>query len=1018
MSKPRQHVLWGLLLPVLVVAFLFPGTGRGQTITPSKNWRHRVTFEDDPFYSFGNLRWIKFVILLEPYDATLVYHLHSKRYASHYNGAVAVIDPFFDMSPQTFDAVSLYREGQQVILGSVIVPPQSRVTGEPEFPEFGIQFVRQDPFSREEVRDLFNLVRASVHSESGVQPFYFPSFEQQATAEQDLDWFASQGIELGSTARWAKGNTCYAQGWALGRVTFATGAEIERAYYTNELSPFDILLTDSIPAKLPHVAGILSLTPSTPNSHSAILTQAYNIPFVHLIQTEDRERALALAGRRILYSAYNDAYGDCDVRLIDTESTFRDELVADLLSLKDTQSLAFAPKTALGVYGLPTLGLDPADTCYVGGKAAHTGILREALPDHSPISVALTFDVWDAFLDQIPTGSMGRTLRQEIAHRLASHQRYPPADLQSLSTDLASIRSLFVDTHTTKFSDELRAALLTLLADPALGFNPQAELRFCSSTNVEDSDHFVGAGLYGSFSGCLADSFTPHEEGASAGEPNRAHSRSLFDALRQTFASLYNDDAFLDRLRHQVPESDVGMALLIHHAFPDEIELANGVATLEQKADGSRMIKLVTQLGAVSVTTPDDESIPEEVTIEVNARGIGRPKVIRFSSLQPVGREVMSFRKDYEELRDHLLRVSDVFGTVTGRKTYTLALEYKKVAPGGEIMPEGGLVIKRVCPVPRPDEADYQTPFLVNHATEYEVFTGEVALMEAVDVFAQHRLKSRWTLETHNRALVGVSSYSTLYDRVTIEYLDGDRVVTVSEEMAQLPEAARTVSSNKTTDSWVLPGSTPARRYRLSTTELPTSVAATENPILTLPDLGSPAFNLNLKCLTLDVQYEGMVTALQRSFGSISPLAQTSRNRVYLWPRDSAPKRDDIKQSRSTLPINGIRIRTSFYYPAPPGGLGSWVGDVGATAPLKRWGETVIDGLTQVPIVLKGYYSQTLHPEHHNFVEHFLFEPRLEPGIAPETLKELEALDVRLVYLFFDHRNDRSDIVTYGFETR
>jgi hypothetical protein len=36
-------------------------------------------------------------------------------------------------------------------------------------------------------------------------------------------------------------------------------------------------------------------------------------------------------------------------------------------------------------------------------------------------------------------------------------------------------------------------------------------------------------------------------------------------------------------------------------------------------------------------------------------------------------------------------------------------------------------------------------------------------------------------------------------------------------------------------------------------------------------------------------------------------------------------------------------------------------------------------------------------PEHHNFAEHFLFEPRLEESISPTILAELEAADVLMI---------------------
>ena len=48
------------------------------------------------------------------------------------------------------------------------------------------------------------------------------------------------------------------------------------------LTPDDILvLTDTAPAELPFVAGILTLQPSTPNAHSAILARSYGVPFAY-----------------------------------------------------------------------------------------------------------------------------------------------------------------------------------------------------------------------------------------------------------------------------------------------------------------------------------------------------------------------------------------------------------------------------------------------------------------------------------------------------------------------------------------------------------------------------------------------------------------------------------------------------------------------------------------------------------------------------------------------------------------
>ena len=162
--------------------------------------------------------------------------------------------------------------------------------------------------------------------------------------------------------------------------------------------------------------------------------------------------------------------------------------------------------------------------------------------------------------------------------------------MHQLSLDLAAIRSLFMTPAVTAFSAELREAVIDVLTDPIYGFNPEAKLRFRSSTNVEDSEDFIGAGLYSSYSGCLADDLSDVTGDLCHCDPNADGSRSVFTAIRRVFASFYSDNAFLERLRHNVDETAVGMAVLVHHSFPDEIELANGVATVEVRGEAANTV--------------------------------------------------------------------------------------------------------------------------------------------------------------------------------------------------------------------------------------------------------------------------------------------------------------------------------------------------------------------------------------------------------------------------------------------
>jgi hypothetical protein len=386
-----------------------------------------------------------------------------------------------------------------------------------------------------------------------------------------------------------------------------------------------------------------------------------------------------------------------------------------------------------------------------------------------------------------------------------------------------------------------------------------------------------------------------------------------------------------------------------------------------------------------------------------------------------LGETVMDWTDDYKKLAEMLMKISDRFRQVTGKTEYVLDLEYKKMSPGGAVVPDGGLVIKQVREIPTPDQAQTVTPLLINDPLEFEVYPGEFYIMEQADVFANHHLKSRWTLETRNMPLDANSLNEGLYTRLKIEYLDDDRIVTLASPLALLPSYAHAFHQQAVFDSWRLEGFANARSYTLRTPEVPTAVSIAENPILTLTDFGSYAANTPIRCLGVSVEYEHPILSINQNTHAESYRELTQSSDVSLWPVQ-APSEDDVYEERS-LSYKGVSVTTSFYFAPVPAGYESWLAITGATAPLKRWGQTTISGLTTEPIVLQGYYSQTYRPEHHNETEHFLFEPRLEPTLPDVLREQLRALDIRFIHVIVDHiwnenNPDQSRILTYGFDTR
>ena len=223
------------------------------------------------------MRWLKFTILLEPYDPNVVYFQNSRSYVYHYTFASEWLDPFQGMTTDQFNSVTLFEEGQQAILGTVIFPPLESAIGT-QINEYGIQFVRQDAYPRETIRDLFYLVQSKIEAPDEVQAFYFPTYEQQEATEIHSDWFASEGIPHGLHGALGGGQCLLFRRLGVGRLQFVPADQIDARYQNGQLEPNDILLTNGIPAELPYLAGIISLAPSTPNSHVALLAEPTAAP--------------------------------------------------------------------------------------------------------------------------------------------------------------------------------------------------------------------------------------------------------------------------------------------------------------------------------------------------------------------------------------------------------------------------------------------------------------------------------------------------------------------------------------------------------------------------------------------------------------------------------------------------------------------------------------------------------------------------------------------------------------------
>ena len=939
------------------------------------DWRNQVYFPDDEFrneavgFGLPETRWIKFAILTN--EPTRVYYQNSWKYQFHYNFASARLPGLKGLTPTQFDELSLHTNSQRVVLGAVLFSPR------PEEREVGIQFVGHDPYPPEQIARWFEIVRTTIQPLDELNVLYLPTFEQAGVAATNSAFFAARGIEIGSLTDWDTGANAYSTGWALGKLVFVPGAQIQQAYATGALKPDDILLTDAVPAEIPYVAGILTLSPSTPNSHVAILARSYSVPFVYLAEPELRAQAQEYVGRHVAITAFP-GYPQVSISLMDVsniDATLRQEVIES----KYPEPLNITPKARFGAYTAPTENLVPSDIKFFGGKAANFGFLRRQLPTNSPQAIAISFDLWDDFMSQ--TNASGISLRDRIAARLNKYS-YPP-NVAALTDELETIRDWIEDT--TSFTTAQQQAIVAAL----LGrFDPQTKIRFRSSTNVEDAENFTGAGLYDSYSGCLADDQDSDGSGPSLCDPSETNERGVFRAIRKVYASFYNDNAVLERLRHRVDETKIGMGILVHYSAPDPTEMANGVATITYRRNAGIVTyegKMVTQKGAVSVTNPDGSALPEVVAV---SRFGDTPHfdVQQWSTLVPFGAHVLAWDSEYNSFANLFSRAAIAFQSYYTNKTrYTLDFEYKKLQPGI-------LHVKQVRELPSADPNATTVAYLFNEPTEFHVFQGEYGT-----VFANHRLKTKLQLSTRDLKLTTNEIAQPILAHSTVEYVHDGALRTLAGaphtySNASYKVGTRDPSGTPLISSWFL-NTSNAQDVALSV-RLRTTATANESPLLTLSDAH----------IEYSSTYERPVPVID--FG---PETNLVTQESVLLTKATTTNEHSIEVTRTVSADRGTTMITTFYWPKPPAGP-----TAGYTAPLIAWKETRIEGLTAQPIILRGYYSQTYRPGHHNFVESFLFEPALEPGLPPAILDELRSKNIQQIYVVWGGNESQSFIMVSG----
>ncbi len=966
-------------------------------VAPSSNWRADLTVPVpggafDPFvamqqgeYGYLAPRWVKATIVLS--DPEKVYFQHGQKLPFHNDFVRAHLPGWSAATDAEIGQAALHEAGQKLAFAVVLLPP------EPSIREFGVQLIRDDAIHPEMVRRLFETVVAHVHGKTDetLQAFYMPTYAQAATAQQFASWLAGKGVQLGDPGRWG-GATCYADGWAIGRLVRATAETLPAKVAAGEIEATDILLLDAVPAEVPMVAGLLTDSPTTPNSHAALLAQNLGTPFAPLHTDAERAAAAALVGKTVVLRARSGSVwdGGCAVLLRDAVSLAEHE--SALLALKQPAKLTLPAIQSAGALLLDVETVGKNDAGKVGGKAAGYGVLRDALPNDVRRAAALTFDVWNAFLDA-PAASGKGTLREAIATTLAGLSW--PVPPQTLAERAAQCRALVEQTPwPAALAKDVVAALgkadFTAPDQGAAGaFQPTMKLRFRSSTNVEDSATFSGAGLYDSFSGCLADDQDADDAGPSACEPGKAEERGALRAIRRVYASFYNDAALGERLRHQVDESKVGMAVLVHRSFPDASELANGVATL-RPGDWSHQAQVVTQLGATSVTNAEPGAEPEVADLYITKQGEVSPTLNAHSSMVPLGATVMSWPDDYLALGAQLFAVQGLWQAKTGEG---LDFEFKRVdAPGAA--PK--LVLKQVRPLPSATSVP-TTPYLLGDTVALCTYEGEYD-----DVWSIARGKVRLDV-TMRAGPVDTMHTIGVVAGLALRHRGPDQTIVTTKgsvDAIGASDLAGWKASSEPLQGWSPPHRQASHRFEA---DGPAGAGTSWTLRVRLPD-AIDSQQVLVAGHELDWELVLDHPKPQPYLDWDGKVATRAQDVVRLWPCPGPELPVGGQEiAREVQGPGGFVMQTTFRWPAAPKGP-----TAGYTAPNIGWVQTQISGLTATPLLLTSPFAQHQRPGHHNFDGMYLFEPALDradtadgrvPTVTEVQAAELKSAGIQGIYI-------------------
>jgi pyruvate, water dikinase len=481
-------------------------------------------------------------ILIDLLDKDTLYFQNSNLYLIHFDFAKAHLNGPGDRAITTipdFNSQYFLPEAQRrFLLGAVTYYEGPKV--------WAVEIAPYDTSTPAMITKLYNAVKQAA--------FYGPALTFHPTSEA----VEAQAKKLSPDIKIKTTDDLFAAidyqplniGEAVGTLKFVKAVDLRDVY----VNVRDVVLLDEVPNDIGPTAALITQQFQTPLSHINVLSRNRKTPNMGLRNAAMHPLLVPLKDKQVRIT----------VGLFDWKVT----------EVSQTESDAWWEAHKPARVTLPSLNLDAKDLRDIAAVTVHTDTppyvkladIKEATrafgakaANYSVFSTDPEVPNKKAFA--IPVVYYHQFMEENGFFARVKAFRDDPEFVASQGVRGIKLAELRADILKAPFNAEFQALLKAKLdAD-----FPGKSMRFRSSTNAEDLDGFPCAGCYDSHTG------DPNDRDYMGNQL-----AACLDAIRKTWATVWNVRTYDEREIHSMDHTSVAMALLVHTNFPDEE--ANGVA--------------------------------------------------------------------------------------------------------------------------------------------------------------------------------------------------------------------------------------------------------------------------------------------------------------------------------------------------------------------------------------------------------------------------------------------------------